>query len=69
MAIRYVRIYDASTGQDLAYFVPDFEGMRDLVADKVYKPVNADARFEVVKWKLLSEVEEWKDLDVNMNEG
>lgn len=69
VAIRYVRIYDTSTGQDLAYFVPDFEGMRDLVADKVYKPVNADARFEVVKWKSLSEVEEWKDLGVNMNEG
>ena len=61
VAIRYVRIYNISTGQDLAYFVPNLEGMYDLVADKVYTPVNADARFEVVKWKSLSEVEEWKN--------
>lgn len=61
VAIRYVRIYNISTGQDLAYFVPNLEGMYDLVADKVYTPVNADARFEVVKWKSLSKVEEWKN--------
>ena len=65
VAVRYVRLYNTSTHQDIANFVPCADGMMDLVSRKTFTPSSSSAQFEVVEWKSLSEVEGWKDL----NEG